>query len=149
MATQNKPQTKAAKPSVVDDDFIDGMEAANVDESEFEQGDIGDFETVSLSKEGDSWKGIIVGDCALNRPDWLPEAFEDNCYETRNPDNKKGIISKFWKLEKYIEIYGYGAGIIFLITRGKKTEKGKNRSYVDFIIRHKITNAKLVKKVGE
>lgn len=146
MAKQATTQTKAAK-SVVDDDFIDGNEAAGIDEKDFEAGDIGDFEAVSLREKGDKWTGIIVGDCQKERPDWLPEAFEDNCYETRNTENKKGIISKFWKLEAYIKIYGYGAGIVYQITRGDKTEKGKNRSYVDFIIKHKITNSKLVKHV--
>lgn len=148
MATNNnKQQTKAAK-SVVDDDFVDGMADSNVDDSEFEAGDIGDFEVVDLRHEGDTWKGLIVEDCRKERPDWLPEKFEDNCWETRNTENKKGIISAFWKLDAYIEKYGYGAGIVYLIERGKKQEKGKNRSYVDFKIRHKITNPKLVKKVS-
>ena len=146
MGRQTSKTDKDGFTNAMLDESANGNEIGS--EDNWEQTDIGDFEVVELKSEGDVWIGRILADVEENRPDWLPEKFEDNSYVTQNKAGKKGIISKFWKLEEYIQKTGVmGEGVLFKITRGKKTEKAKNRSYVDFEIRHKITDPRKVIKL--
>lgn len=143
MATQNR------KRSVVDDNFTGDPELDNKStDDDFQAGDIGEFDVAQLKDEKDIWRGHIISDVSKDGyPEWLPDAFDPNCYVTKLENGKKGIISKFWKLEEYIYKYGFGLGIVYQVIRGKKTEKGKNRSYVDFDIKFKIIDQKQVKMV--
>jgi len=111
---------------------------------EWETAETGQFETVNLVKEGDTWTGKILG---LTKPDYIPEGFDDNCFETENEKGERGIIPNYWALKNYIDAVGYGEGVIFRIIRGSKVEKEKGRSFVNFTIQHRILNAKKIVKV--
>jgi len=129
-AVTNKPITGA------DDDFLPDTDLNNNDESkeEWQEEDLGDFEVVALKNEGDKWRGYIVGDCAVNRPDWLPEQFDaDKLFETINIAGKKGVIAKWFRITQAVEKYGVGKKVKFQFTRLAK--KGdKQTDFVDFAV---------------
>lgn len=105
----------------------------NDNDIEFTDGDVGEFEVVNIRNAGDTWAGQIVKDCEKDGlPEWLPEGFDEKCYETINLSGKRGIISKYYRLAQYVEKYGM-ENTFYKITRGEK--KGDRQdSFVEFHI---------------
>lgn len=122
------------KQLIDNNDFENDNELDNDNNSDWENGDVGEFEVVKLTDEGDEWQGHIISDCKGDKlPDFVPDGFDDNCYETLNPEGKKGIIPRYYRLVQYVEKYGMGKKIMYRIVRGKKS--GPNQSdFVNFTI---------------
>lgn len=100
---------------------------------EFETVDTGDFVAVKMQSPGDTFIGRLLLDCENNRPDWLPEAFEDKVYAGVDMEGQRIIISKFHKLQKVVLMKGLGEKVIYRVVRGEKSGT-ENNAYVNFLI---------------
>lgn len=137
--TQSK-MAKKAEPIKGNNEFIpdDELNNSNQEETEWEEVDLGSFEVVSLKEEGEVWDGFIVGDCAKNHPDWLPEQFDgDKLFETINAKGKKGVIAKWHRVQQAVDKYGFGKTRMFRFTRLKKKGE-KQTDFVDFSVATKM-----------
>jgi DNA-binding phage protein len=100
----------------------------NSADNDFETIDTGAFTAVDMSKEGNSFIGYIVGDISENRPEWLPEQFDDNAYEIEFLDGRKGIISKYHAISQAVNKVGIGKEHVYKFVRGTKKD-----DYVNFL----------------
>lgn len=119
---------KQDKPSKFTDVNADIKAMRNAQDAEFETIDTGAFTAVDMSKEGNSFIGYVVGDVSVNRPDWLPEAFDDNAYEIKYLDGRKGILSKYHAIEQAVKKMGMGEKLVYKFVRGVKKD-----DYVNFL----------------